>query len=345
MMISDIVETARSLTGYGKGILAMDESIPTANQRLAAAGITPTDALRHAWRELLITAPGLHEDISGVILAAETIHQAAADGTPLPDLLVLKNIIPGIKVDSGAWPLALHKRETVTEGLDGLRERLQCYAGLGARFAKWRAVLTLGPALPSAASIEANAHALARFAALAQECGLVPVVEPELIMSGDLPLSRSEAATEAVLQSVFAALHTQDVVLEAVILKPNMVLPGHDWPGAVSPEQIATATLDCLLRAVPAAVAGIAFLSGGQAGPLACELLNTINNHRSLDRSIPPWPLVFSFARALQQPALDIWQGKAENCPAAQAALRHRTRCSHAAIHGQYSDAMEAGSA
>lgn len=345
MIVSDIVETARSLTGCGKGILAMDESIATANQRLAAAGIEPTKALRRDWRELLISTPGLHEDISGVILADETIHQAAANGTPLCDLLVLGNIIPGIKVDTGAWPLALHNGERVTEGLDGLRERLRHYAGLGARFAKWRTVLTLGPALPSAASIDANAHALARFAALAQECGLVPVVEPELIMSGDLPLSRSEEATEAILQSVFAALHTQDVVLEAVILKPNMVLPGLDWPGVVLPETVATATLDCLLRAVPAAVAGIAFLSGGQAGPLACERLNAINTSRSLDRSIPPWPLVFSFARALQQPALSIWQGKAENCPAAQAALRHRTRCSRAAIHGNYSNAMDVGSA
>lgn len=345
MMVSDIVETARSLTGYGKGILAMDESIATANQRLAAAGIPPTDALRRDWRELLVTTPGLHEDISGVILADETFHQAAADGTPLPDLLLLNYIIPGIKVDTGAWPLALHTGERVTEGLDGLRERLQHYAALGARFAKWRAVLNLGPALPSAASIDANAHALARFAALAQECGLVPIVEPELIMSGDLPLSRSEAATEAVLQGLFAPLHTQDVILEAVILKSNMVLPGVDWPGSVSAEAIATATLDCLLRAVPAAVAGIAFLSGGQAGPVACERLNAINTSRSLDRSIPPWPLVFSFGRALQQPALAIWQGKAENSAAAQAALRNRARCSHAAIHGQYSAAMEANGA
>lgn len=342
MMPTDIVEMARSLAGYGKGILAIDESIATMDRRLTAAGVTPTEASRRAWRDLLITTPDLHADISGVILADETIHQAATDGTTFIAVLAAHNIIPGIKVDIGARPLALHSGETVTDGLDGLRDRLQHYASLGARFAKWRAVLALGPAMPSDAGIDANAHALARFAALAQECGLVPVVEPELIMSGDMPLAQSEAATEAVLQGVFAALHTQNVVLEAMVLKPNMVLPGRDWSGEVSHEEIATATLDCLLRTVPAAVAGIAFLSGGQPGPLACARLNAINNCQGLDRARPPWPLVFSFGRALQQPAIDIWQGKAENRSTAQAAFRHRSRCSHAAIHGHYSDAMEA---
>ena len=345
MMPTDIAETARSLAGYGKGILAIDESIATMNRRLEAAGIAATAASRRDWRDLIITTPDLHKDISGVILADETIDQAATDGTAFIAVLAAHNIIPGIKVDIGARPLALHKGETVTEGLDGLRDRLQHYAGLGARFAKWRAVLALGPALPSGGGIDANAHALARFAALAQECGLVPVVEPELIMSGDLPLAHSEAATEAVLQGVFAALHRQNVVLEAMVLKPNMVLPGRDWPGEVSHEDIATATLDCLLRTVPAAVAGIAFLSGGQAGPLACARLNAINNCQGLDRARPPWPLVFSFGRALQQPAIDIWHGKAENRSAAQAALRHRSRCSHAALHGRYADAMEAAPA
>jgi len=345
MSLADLVETARSLAGYGRGILAIDESIATMDRRLAAAGIAPTAESRLAWRDLLITTPDLHADISGVILADETIHQAATDGTAFIAVLAAQNIIAGIKVDTGARPLALHQGETVTEGLDGLRERLEHYASLGARFAKWRAVFALGPALPSAGAIDANAHALARYAALAQECGLVPVVEPELIMSGDRPLAHSEAASEAVLQGVFAALHAQNIVLEAMVLKPNMVLPGRDWSGQVSPHEIATATLDCLLRTVPAAVAGIAFLSGGQAGPLACARLNAINGCQGLDRACPPWPLVFSFGRALQQPAIDIWQGKAENRGAAQAALRHRTRCSHAAIHGQYSDAVEADQA
>lgn len=345
MMLGDLTRTARSLVGNGKGILAIDESIGTMNRRLIAAGIAPTEASRRARRDLLITAPGLHDDISGVILADETIHQSAADGTPFLALLGGQDMIAGIKVDTSAWPLALHDGETVTEGLDGLRTRLLHYASLGARFAKWRAVLDLGPALPSAAGIDANAHALARFAALAQECGLVPMVEPELIMSGDLPLAHSQAATESVLHGLFAALHAQNVVLEAMVLKPNMVLPGRDWLGELSPADIAAATLDCLLRTVPAAVAGIAFLSGGQAGPLACARLNAINTCPGRDRARPPWPLVFSFGRALQQPAIDIWRGQAEHRGAAQAALRHRARCSYAAIHGDYTRAVEADQA
>ena len=345
MLSSDLVETAQSLVGYGKGILAIDESIATMDRRLVAAGIAATEDSRRGWRELLISTPELHEDISGVILADETIHQAMSDGTPIVAALAAQNIIAGIKVDRGARPLALHPSETVTEGLDGLRERLLHYAGLGARFAKWRALFAVGAGLPSAAAIDANAHALARFAALAQEAGLVPIVEPELIMAGDQALACNQQATDAVLNGIFSALHSQGVVLEAMILKPNMVLPGSIWIGAATSEDIAVATLDCLLRAVPAAVAGVAFLSGGQAGALACARLNAINGSQGLDRARTPWPLSFSFGRALQQPAIDIWHGNVANRSAAQAALRHRSRCSHAAIHGHYTDAMEAGSA
>lgn len=345
MLPSDLVETAQSLVGYGKGILAIDESIVTMDRRLVAAGIAATEEARRDWRELLISTPGLHEDISGIILADETIHQTLADGTPFVTALAAHNIIPGIKVDRGARPLALHEHETVTEGLDGLRERLLHYAGLGARFAKWRALFAVGAGLPSGAGIDANAHALARFAALAQEAGLVPIVEPELIMTGDQSLASNQQATDALLNGVFTALRTQGVVLEAMILKPSMVLPGSNWAGDISPEDIAVATLDCLLRAVPAAVAGVAFLSGGQAGALACARLNAINCSQGLDRARTPWPLSFSFGRALQQPAIDIWHGNVANSAAAQEAVRHRSRCSHTAIHGHYTDAMEAGSA
>lgn len=344
-MPGDLVDTAQRLAGHGKGILAIDESIGTMNQRLAAAGIAPSEASRRAWRELLISTPGLSEDVSGVILADETIHQTLADGSGFVATLAARNIIAGIKVDLGARPLALHRGETVTEGLDGLRERFGLYAGLGARFAKWRAIFPLGTGLPSAAGIDANAHALARFAALAQEAGLVPIVEPELIMAGDQPLASNQQATEAVLIGVFHALRAQGVAFEALILKPNMVLPGSDRACDAMIADIATATLDCLLRAVPAAVAGIAFLSGGQAGALACARLNAINCHPGRNRARTPWPLTFSFGRALQQPAIDVWHGNAANSTAAQAALRHRSRCSHAAIHGLYTDAMEGGSA
>jgi len=344
-MPSDLVETAQSLVGYGKGILAIDESIVTMDRRLVAAGIAATENSRRGWRELLISTPELHKDISGVILADETIHQTLADGTPFVAALEAHNIIAGIKVDRGARPLALHPSETVTEGLDGLRERLLHYAGLGARFAKWRALLAVGAGLPSGAGIDANAHALARFAAMAQEAGLVPIVEPELIMTGNQSLACNQQATNAVLNTVFTALRTQNVLLEALVLKPNMVLPGSNWTGDITPADVAVATLDCLLRAVPAAVAGVAFLSGGQDGALACTRLNAINCSQGLDRARTPWPLTFSFGRALQQPAIDIWHGNAANRSAAQTAIRHRSRCSHAAIHGHYSAAMEAGSA
>lgn len=341
-MTAELIETARLLVACGKGLLAMDESIGTCDRRFAEVGIPQTADFRRRYRTLLITTPGLGDSISGAILADETIRQSAPDGRPFVTLLADRNIVPGIKVDLGTQCLALHPGETVTEGLDGLGERLSGYAALGARFAKWRAVLAIGDGLPSAAAISANAHALARYAALCQWVGIVPIVEPEVLMSGSHTASQSGAATEAVLRAVFAALVEQDVMLEAMILKPNMVLAGSDWPGDTIARRVAADTLTCLLRTVPAAVAGIAFLSGGQSGPLAAERLDAINRRQSLDESRSPWPLVFSFARAIQHLGLQIWQGHDDNVAAAQAAVGHRARASHAAIHGQYDSAMEA---
>jgi len=340
--IEALVETARLLVACGKGLLAMDESIGTANRRFAEVGIPQSEAFRRSYRVLLITTPGLCDYLSGAILADETIRQMAPDGQPFATLLTGRGIVPGIKVDLGAHSLALHPGEKVTEGLDGLGDRLRDYAALGARFAKWRAVLAIGDGLPSRACIAANAHALARYAALCQAGGIVPIVEPEVVMTGDHSSTRSGDATEAVLRAVFAALVEQGVVLEAMILKPNMVLAGIDWTEDTSAERVAAATLACLLRTVPAAVAGIAFLSGGQSGPLAAARLDAINRARSLDSSRAPWPLVFSFARAIQHPGLQIWQGDDANVAAAQAAVAHRARCSHAAIHGGYDAALEA---
>ena len=337
-----LVETARLLVACGKGLLAMDESNATCDRRFAEVGIPQTVAFRQRYRLLLITTPGLSDAISGAILADETIRQSSPDGRSVVGLLADQGILAGIKVDLGAHGLALHPGETVTDGLDGLGERLSAYFALGARFAKWRAVLAIGDGLPSTASIAANAHALARYAAQCQACGIVPIVEPEVLMTGNHSAARSGAATETVLRAVFAALVQQGVVLEAMILKPNMVLAGSDWPGETTADAIAADTLSCMLRSVPAAVAGIAFLSGGQSGPLAAERLDAINRRQSLDSSRAPWPLVFSFARAIQHPGLQIWQGDDANVGAAQAAIRHRADSSKAAIHGRYDAAMEA---
>ncbi len=338
---AELVETARLLVASGKGLLAMDESNATCDRRFAEVGIPQTADFRQRYRTLLITTPGLGDAISGAILADETIRQPTPDGRPFVTLLADRGILPGIKVDLGTHTLALHPGETVTEGLDGLGDRLSGYAALGARFAKWRAVLAIGDGLPSVAAISANAHALARYAALCQACGLVPIVEPEVLMTGNHSSARSGATTEAVLRVVFPALVEQGVLLEGIILKPNMVLAGSDWPGETTAETVADETLSCLLRTVPAAVAGIAFLSGGQSGPLAAERLDAINRRRSLDSSRAPWPLVFSFARAIQHPGLQIWKGDDSNVAAAQAAVGHRARSSHAAIHGRYDATME----
>ncbi|MBC7663313.1 MAG: fructose-bisphosphate aldolase class I [Caulobacter sp.] len=337
-----LVEVARTLVGRGKGILAMDESDATCNERFAAAGIPQTEEARRAWRELLITTPQLGECISGAILYDETIRQRTLDGTPFTEVLLGRGIIPGIKVDIGTTDLAGHPGEKVTEGLDGLRARLEQYVRLGARFAKWRAVIEPGGGLPSLASIEANTHALARYAALCQEAGLVPIVEPEVLMDRDHSLQRSGGVSEDVLRAVFRALHDQAVALEAVILKPYMVLPGLNSPEQATVEDVANATFGCLMRTVPGAVAGIAFLSGGQSGELASARLNAINLWQGAAGRRAPWPLVFSFARAIQQPALQIWRGEEAHRVAAQQAVLHRARCNQAAIHGNYRAAMEA---
>ncbi|MEO8848168.1 MAG: class I fructose-bisphosphate aldolase [Casimicrobiaceae bacterium] len=336
-----LIDTARQLVGTGKGLLAMDESNPTCNKRFAALGIPQTVEARRSWRELIITTPGLADSISGAILYDETIHQSRQDGTPFVKVLADAGIVIGIKVDAGAKALAGHPGESVTEGLDGLRERLAGYAALGARFAKWRAVIAIDAVLPSAACISANAHALARYAALCQEAGLVPVVEPEVLMVGDHTLQRCAEVSAQVLHEVFVQLHIQRVLLEGLLLKPNMVLPGLACAHQDTVDEVADVTVTSLLRAVPAAVPGVAFLSGGQSPELASARLNAMNRRF---KSRLPWALTFSFSRAIQQPALDIWRGKPGNAPQAQRALQHRAACNHAAREGEYAAAIDAAS-
>jgi fructose-bisphosphate aldolase class I len=336
-----LAEVANALVADDKGLLAMDESTPTCNQRFAAAGIPQTEESRRSYRALLVTAPGLGNCINGAILYDETLRQKTRDGIPFVTILEDSGIIPGIKVDLGAKQMAGHMGEKITEGLDGLRPRLQEYSALGARFAKWRAVIGIGDGTPSRACIEANAQALARYAALCQECAIVPVVEPEVMMDGEHSLQRCQETTEAVLHGVFEQCHIQGVLLEGMILKPNMVLPGLQCAKQDSVEEIAAATLTCLLRTVPAAVPGIAFLSGGQSGELASARLNGMNARSNPLHSKLPWALAFSFARAIQQPALQIWRGQDENIAAAQNALYHRANCNRAARRGEYSAAME----
>ncbi len=338
MNTQELMTTAMALVAGDKGLLAMDESNPTCNKRFAALGIPQTEAARRAYRELIVTAPGLGESISGAILCDETMHQQKADGTPFINVLVDAGIIPGIKVDAGAKDMAGHPGEKITEGLDGLRGRLAEYSLMGARFAKWRAVIAVGDRIPSRGCMGANAHALARYAALCQEAGLAPIVEPEVLMDGEHTLERCREVTEEVLRTVFGQLFIQGVMLEGMILKPNMVLPGLACPQQEAVDEIADATVKCLLRTVPAAVPGIAFLSGGQSAELASARLNAMNVRF---KSRLPWALAFSFARAIQQPALDIWRGDEANVPAAQQALVHRARCNRAARRGEYDAAME----
>ena len=333
-------DTAKALVAGDKGLLAMDESLPTCNKRFASLGIPQTVEARRAYRELIVTTPRLGECIGGAILFDETIRQQKRDGTPFVKVLIEAGIIPGIKVDAGAKELAGHPGEKVTEGLDGLRDRLAEYVRMGARFAKWRAVIVIGDSIPSQGCIEANAQALARYAALCQEAGLVPVVEPEVLMDGDHTLERCFEVTEKVLREVFCQLYTQRVMLEGMILKPNMVLPGSTCPKQKALDEVADATVNCLLRAVPAAVPAIAFLSGGQSAELASARLNAMNVRF---KSRLPWALAFSFARAIQQPALELWKGQEANVSAAQQALYHRARCNQAARRGEYSQAMEQG--
>jgi fructose-bisphosphate aldolase class I len=336
-----LINTARRLVEAGKGLLAMDESTGTCNKRFAALGIAQTEEERRAYRELIVTTPGLGDSISGAILYDETIRQRTKDGTLFVKILTEAGIVPGIKVDTGAKDLAGRPGEKITEGLDGLRDRLKEYAGMGAHFAKWRAVIALGEGVPTRGCIEANAQALARYAALCQEAGMVPIVEPEVLMAGDHSLERSREVTEETLHSVFNHLYSQNVMLEGMILKPNMVLPGLGSPKQESVDEVAAVTVRCLLRSVPAAVAGIAFLSGGQSAELASARLNAMNIIARAPTSRLPWPLVFSFARAIQQPALEIWLGKDDRVAAAQDALGRRARYNHAALQGEYRAAME----
>ena len=338
MNTQQLMETASALVADDKGLLAMDESNPTCHKRFAKLGIPLTEEARRAWRELIVTTPGLADSISGAILFDETIHQQTKEGVPFLKVLTKAGIIPGIKVDKGAKDLAAFGGEKVTEGLDGLRERLSEYAKLGLRFAKWRAVITIGDRIPTRTGLEVNAHALARYAALCQEAGLVPIVEPEVLMDGDHTMERCAEVTEGALRMVFGQLNRQRVMLEGMLLKPNMVLPGLDCPQQDSLEEVAGATVKCFLRAVPAAVPGIAFLSGGQSAELASARLNAMNKRF---KSRMPWALGFSFSRAIQQPALNLWQGKEANVAAAQKALADRAACNRAARRGQYSEAME----
>ncbi len=333
-----LIDTARTLVADDKGLLAIDESNPTCNKHFARLGIPQTEETRRAWRELIVTTPGLGAYISGVILYDETIRQQQLDGTPLVKVITDAGIIPGIKVDTGAKDMAGHPTEKITEGLDELRDRLAEYAQMGARFAKWRAVITVGDGIPSRGCIEANAQALARYAVLCQEAGLVPIVEPEVLMDGAHTLERCSEVTEEVLRTLFNELYTQRGMLEGIILKPNMVLPGLTCPKQATVDEVADATVRCLLHAVPAAVPGIAFLSGGQSATLASAHLNAMHVRF---KSRLPWALAFSFARAIQQPALEIWQGQEANVLAAQQALYHRAKCNQAARRGEYNAAME----
>jgi fructose-bisphosphate aldolase class I len=338
MNLQEIIKTAKTLVADDKGLLAMDESNPTCNKRFAALGIPQTPEARRAYREMIVTTPGLGESISGVILYDETIRQQKKDGTSFVKVITEAGIIPGIKVDSGAKDMAGHPKEKITEGLDGLRDRLREYVQMGARFAKWRAVIVVGNGIPSHGCIEANAHSLARYAALCQQAGLVPIVEPEVLMDGSHTLEQCFEVTEEVLRTVFNQLYTQRVTLEGMVLKPNMVLPGLTCSRQESVDEVADVTVECLLRAVPAAVPGITFLSGGQSAELASARLNAMNVRF---KSRLPWALSFSFARAIQQPALEIWHGEETNVPAAQLALCNRAKCNRAARRGKYNDTLE----
>jgi len=328
---------AQALVAPGKGILAIDESLPTIKKRFDTVGVTSTEENRRAYREVLIAAEGAGEYVSGMILFDETLRQAHADGTGFVQVLERQGIVAGIKVDKGAKPLAGHDGELVTEGLDGLRERLGEYHALGARFAKWRAVITIGDGLPSDACLTANAHALARYAALCQEAALVPVVEPEVLMDGAHDVETCYRVTERALRCLFAELYTQRVALEGLVLKTGMVLSGSTCPRQADVAEVARVTMRCLRHSVPAAVAGIVFLSGGQEAVLATRHLQAMN----AAAAGLPWPLSFSYGRALQEPCLKTWQGRTENVAAARRALLHRERCNSLASLGRYSDAAE----
>jgi fructose-bisphosphate aldolase class I len=328
--------TIGGLLVRGKGILAADESAPTIAKRFADISVASTEESRRSYRELLFTTRGLNEFISGVILFEETLHQKTRDGVLMSEVLAKQGIIPGIKVDKGAVALAGFAGEKVTQGLDGLRERLKEYRELGARFTKWRAVIAIGDGIPTQTCIDANASTLARFAALSQEAGLVPIVEPEVLMDGDHSIARCEAVTTATLHGVFDALFKHRVALEQTLLKTGMVLSGKDCSEQADLAQVAEATIRCLRRSVPAALPGIVFLSGGQSDEAATQRLNAICAVSGV-----PWKLSFSFGRALQAPSLKVWKGSRDNVAAAQAALYDRARCNGLAVEGKYSERME----
>jgi fructose-bisphosphate aldolase, class I len=334
----ELSDTVQAMMQAGKGLLAMDESNPTCHKRFVKLGIPQTVEARRAWRELILTTPKLGESISGAILFDETMRQSKNDGTPFIRLLTDAGIIPGIKVDAGAKDLAGHPGEMISEGLDGLRERLAEYRQMGAKFAKWRAVITVGENIPSRGCLEANAHVLARYAALCQEAGIVPIVEPEVLMDGSHTLQQCAHATEETLHEVFDQLYRQRVRLEGMILKPNMVISGKECPTQAGVDEVADATVTCLLRTVPAAVPGVAFLSGGQAPAVASAHLNAMHVRWG---SRLPWVLTFSYSRAIQQPALDLWKGEDRNIAAAQEALRHWAWCNSMACQGRYDPEME----
>ncbi|MDB5140559.1 MAG: fda [Mucilaginibacter sp.] len=338
MKTKELIDTVTALFGGDKGLLAMDESTPTCNKRFEEVGIPQTEEYRRKYRELIVTAPGLGKCISGAILYDETIYQSTKDGVLFIDKLKQAGIIPGIKVDEGTTDLAGFPGEKITLGLDGLKERLAKYYELGARFAKWRAVITINSVTPSRGCIEANMHALARYAALCQEAGIVPIVEPEVLMDGSHDLKRCFDVTENVQHVLFDQLFAQNVNLHALILKPNMVLPGLSSPKQVSIDKVAEATVTCLLQSVPAAVPGVAFLSGGQSAEMATAHLNTM--HVKYKGKLP-WALTFSFARAIQQPALETWKGEDENVEKAQKILVHRASLDNAARRGEYKSEME----
>jgi fructose-bisphosphate aldolase class I len=336
MASHDLESTARALVAEGKGILAADESTGTIKKRLDSIGVESTEDNRRAYRDLLFTTEGVEEFISGVILYDETIRQSSADGTPFPQLLADRGIIPGIKVDKGATDLAHAPDEKITEGLDGLRDRLYEYVELGARFTKWRAVITIGDGIPSEYCLWTNAHALGRYAALSQEAGLVPIVEPEVLMDGEHTIETSYRVTLRTLNHVFTELRDQRVELEGMLLKPNMVLSGYDSSDQAPTDEVAERTLRCLRHAVPAAVPGIVFLSGGQTDEDATAHLNAMNA-----RGPHPWQLSFSYGRALQAPALKAWRGDPANVEEAQKAYYRRAKFNGAARSGAYAPEME----
>ena len=338
MSTRDLAAVAQAMVAPGKGILAADESTGTIERRFTSIKVDCTEANRRAYRDMLFSARGLGQYVSGVILYDETIRQKASDGAPFVELLARNGILPGIKVDTGAKDLALCPQEKVTEGLDNLAKRCAEYVKLGAKFAKWRAVITIGADIPSSTCIAANAHALARYAAICQEAGLVPIVEPEVLMDGDHAIERCEEVTVWTLNAVYEALYMNRVSLEGSVLKPSMVISARDCPQQAGVDEVAERTVRTLKRTVPAAVAGIAFLSGGQSDEVATAHLNAMNR---MFAGKLAWPLSFSYGRALQQPALKTWRGAAANVPAAQAALLHRARLNGLATLGRYTADQE----